>query len=616
MIKRPRIALVSMPFVSALHPSIQIGLLTSIARSRGYAAAGYHFNLDFAQLIGPRLFEALCEVRERRDCEWLFSKEAFGTASPDPNGAYVETFQAGLREVLEPLGKRISDLVAIRDTVVPAYIDYLMELLPWHEIDVVGFTSTFQQNVASFALARRIKSLHPRVVTLFGGSNFEAEMGLELVRTVDVIDFAVIGEADEVFPAFLNAIAESRDPGVIPGIASRRGDNTVQFTPQTPFTRLDENPVPSYDDYFSQALHHGTLSKDEQRSVAIPFESSRGCWWGEKSHCIFCGLNGNMMKFRAKTPSKLLLELSELAKKYGSFHFVAVDNILPTNYFSDVFEEAVTEGLDFEFFYEIKSNLSKEKLRTLRRGGVRWLQPGIESLHSHMLSLMRKGVSGIQNVNTLRWCRHYGISVAWNLLWGFPGEKREDYIEQSELMKRLTHLQPPAGFGPIWMERFSPIFTDAHSFERKTFRPESSYTYVYPKNVDLTQVAYFFEYEFSHRLSESAYEETTAVVHQWQERWKGANKPFLTYRTANDFVQIIDDREGQSSVVELQGLPARIYSACSSEARTAAHLKQMLELSEPAERIADELQALVDHGLTMREGNRFLSLALPSSSWR
>ena len=44
---------------------------------------------------------------------------------------------------------------------------------------------------------------------------------------------------------------------------------------------------------------------------------------------------------------------------------------------------------------------------------------------------MRKGVRAAQNVNLLRWAEVYGISVEWNVLWGFPGEREADYVEQA-----------------------------------------------------------------------------------------------------------------------------------------------------------------------------------------
>ena len=53
------------------------------------------------------------------------------------------------------------------------------------------------------ALARRIKEAYPHVRTVFGGANFDDEMGPEYVRTLPWVDYAVIGEGDEVFPALV-----------------------------------------------------------------------------------------------------------------------------------------------------------------------------------------------------------------------------------------------------------------------------------------------------------------------------------------------------------------------------------------------------------------------------
>ena len=81
---------------------------------------------------------------------------------------------------------------------------------------------------------------------------------------------------------------------------------------------------------------------------------------------------------------------------------------------------------------------------------------------------MRKGVRAGQNINLLRWAQYYGITVSWNILWGFPGESEEDYAEQAALLPDLIHLQPPMSAGRIWMERFSPLFTDHDAFRMRS----------------------------------------------------------------------------------------------------------------------------------------------------
>ena len=117
---------------------------------------------------------------------------------------------------------------------------------------------------------------------------------------------------------------------------------------------------------------------------------------------------------------------------------------------------------DYELFYEIKANLTRDKIRNLYNLGVRHVQPGIESLSTHVLKLMRKGINEIQNVNALRWMNYYGLEVLWNIIYGFPGETESDYQRQRQIIAQIFHLVPPTGVGRIWLERFSPILQRKH----------------------------------------------------------------------------------------------------------------------------------------------------------
>ena len=135
----------------------------------------------------------------------------------------------------------------------------------------------------------------------------------------------------------------------------------------------------------------------------------------------------------------------------------------------------------YEIFYEVKANLRREQLKLMAQAGVTHIQPGIESLSSNVLRLMRKGIRAIQNVNLLRWAQYYDIHVDWNLLWGFPGETEQDYTEQATAIPHLLHLPPPSSANRIWLERFSPLFTEHDTFRFRHRTPERSYRYIYPR---------------------------------------------------------------------------------------------------------------------------------------
>ena len=606
-----------MPFMDSYSPSIQIGLLKAVTARQGFPVRTYHAYLDFAARIGVGYYNALCQHRGTMVGDWLFSLAAFGDAAPDPGADMLDE----LADSLSYLGTSPADarekLIGTRDNDVPAYLDALVDGFSWKDVAVVGFSSTFQQNTASFALARRLKQSYPRIMTIFGGANFEDEMGLELVRAVDCIDAAIIGEGDRAFPRLLAALAAGDGLDQVPGLARREGGQVKMTAPMPATDQLDDLPVPDYDEYFQHAEELGVLPATGHREVWLPIETARGCWWGAKHHCTFCGLNGTTMRFRSKSPERVLDELAEQARRYRNFRFGAVDNILDMAYFGKLFPVLAENETGYEIFYEVKANLSRDQLRLMAHAGVTHIQPGIESLSSNVLRLMRKGARAIQNVNLLRWALYYGIHVDWNLLWGFPGETEQDYAQQAALIPHLRHLPPPVNRARIWLERFSPIFTEQDTFRLRHRTPERSYRYVYPATVDLERVAYFFDYELDGGLPDSTYTDLRRALDDWSGAWADGSQPVLKYWSAPHFVQIYDERlPGQEGSYTLEDTLADLYLACGNQPTTAAAVRRSLDLQLPAEGIQEVFEEFQRLGLMFLDEQFVLALAVPAVTGR
>jgi ribosomal peptide maturation radical SAM protein 1 len=611
------VVLVSMPFMDINRPSIQLGLLKEIVVGSGFPARTLHANLDLAVRIGADQYRALAAHRGRMVGEWLFSVEAFGAAAPDPDGSLLDEFVAELSYLGGSPAEVRRRLLQIRNHDIPAYLDGLVDGYPWAGTRVVGFTSTFQQNTASFALARRLKSRWPALVTVFGGANFDGDMGSELVRSVDCIDLAVIGEGDTALPQLLASLAAGTDPGAVPGVA-RRVDGQVRATPPgPPMDRLDDLPTPDYHEYFRRAETLDLISGAAHRQLWIPFESARGCWWGAKHHCTFCGLNGTTMRFRAKSAQRVLDELAEQARRCRSFRFEAVDNILDPSYLTTLLPALVASRADYEIFYEVKANLNRAQLRLLAQSGVSRLQPGLESLSSHVLRLMRKGVRAAQNVNLLRWARYYGIHVEWNLLWGFPGETTRDYADQAAAIPHLVHLAPPSGAGRIWIERFSPLYTEPDAFPPGSRTPDRSYRYIYPDSVDLDRVAYFFEYNLAAALPDDAYDGLRQAVDGWSRSWRAGHRPVLKYWSAPGFLQIYDGRHaGHEGTYTFDGILSDIYLACTSRPTTASAVSERLGGDPPVAAVQEAFEEFQRRGLMFLDDTLAVALALPAVAGR
>jgi ribosomal peptide maturation radical SAM protein 1 len=608
--RQPALMLVSMPFFTVERPSLQLGLLSALVRERGFHADTLHLTLDFAVRLGVELYESLSEYARHEFGNWLFSTAAFPDEAPDPEGQLL-TLLAPDVERFHPLGGDPAALLRIRSEVVPAFLDQVEQDIDWSRYDVVGFTSTFQQNAASFALARRLKRRHPGIIILFGGANFEGEMGREWVRTLPFIDYAVDGEADDALPELLSALADGRSPGEVPGVIAREAP--AGAAPRKPFDRLDSLPVPSFDEYFARSEMLGLLSPEWRDKVDLPFESSRGCWWGAHHHCTFCGLNGSAMRHRQKTPARVMEELATLAQRYGAFRFSAVDNIMPVDFIGGLMPALHDEGRQYMLFFETKANLMRSDIRALAEAGVGTFQPGLESLSSQVLRLMRKGVRASQNVNVLRWSAHYGVNVLWNILWGFPGETEDDYASQAALIPHLVHLQPPIAAGRISFERFSPFYSDRDLFPVSRLDVPDSLKFIYPDSIRREKVAYYFEHTFRDELPDTAYEAVAGAVEEWKRQWK-EKAPLLTYRWSPGLLHIEDRREPAAPQLYRFGSPlSEIYAAIVDRALSPAVIRERLDLSFDEEEISDALDLFVAKGLVMRDESLYLALALPAT---
>jgi ribosomal peptide maturation radical SAM protein 1 len=597
------IALVAAPFNSFRRPSIQVGLLAAIARECGWTARTHHLFLDFAVMIGSEFYERIANDRGVAVGDWLFSVEAFGRDAPDIGGrAMLAAFDL----------KDAEQLLIVRRDIVPRFVRLAAEEIARSNPSVVGFTSTFQQTAAAIAIARRLRAMLPRARFLFGGANFERDMAAEWIAHVPEVELVLSGEADDSFPALLRAIDAGEGMGAIGGLSWRDAEGTVrQNKPAKMMTALDRNPTPDYSEYFERAEYLGLVQIGLRNDVRIPFESARGCWWGEHSHCVFCGLNALTMKFRSKSPERVWTELAELAERYRSYHFEAVDNIIDRDYRSALLPKLSAADATYDIFYEVKSNLKPDEIRDMADAGIRTIQPGIESLSTPVLKLMRKGVRGLDNVNLLRWSAHYGVAVSWNVLWGFPGEKAEFYAEQADLFRHLHHLQPPSAGLRVWLERYSPLFKDEASFPKTCRKPERSLDFIVPARIDKEAIAYFFEYELENTLADRDFDGMAEAIGVWKEAWMRDWRPQLRYFSSPGVVTIEDSRHApEPRLTRLTGRDARILQALLEKPLSAGRVAEMID--EPLQRVERSLRLLSHEGLIASEGGLHLSLPLPA----
>ena len=613
------VLLINMPWSMPHRPSIQLGILQSVLHRANIAVDVRSFNLTFIDYIacldaGQVTTEHFSFDDYRKVAEenyelglgdWIFAVAPF-RESFEWDEQYLEHFRAsGGRE--EMVGKSLR----LR-ALVPAFLDRCAEEVEAINPRIVGFTSTFSQNVASLVLAKILKLRNPSMQVVFGGGNCDGPMGDALHRAFPWVDVVVRGEGELVLPQLVSdLLGEGVRPQ--PGLCYREGERRVVIAQgEASEVAMDEIPMPTYDEYFER-LRQNAAQAQILPHLSIPFESARGCWWGAKAHCTFCGLNGSSMAFRSKSPELVAKELVNLARKHGRLDFNAVDNIIDMRYFRDFLPLVRDAGYDFKLFYETKANLKKEQLRTMREAGIALIQPGIESFSTPILKLMKKGVTALQNIRLLKWCAELGIEPGWNVIYGFPGEPPEEYDRMASLVKSLTHLTPPALYN-LQLERFSPYHQRPREHGLEITGPKPYYRLIYPADEDtLNDLAYQFDYRYIDGRKPETY---ITALKQSLDDWRadfaaGAN---LSYRRGPGFLLINDRRPSLGGYdYSLRESEARIYLDCDGGATPMTLWKSLQANGETEislEDVEDFLQQMVDLRLMYEEDGQYLSLAV------
>ena len=619
-INNPLVMLINMPWGRIDRPSIQLGILQSVLMKAGIRTEACSFNLTFLDYLGKATaalseedricLNDYCEVGEDNQIvglgDWIFAVPPFQDSSQRDEQYLNYVSATGTPRAL------LAKAVRMRKLVRP-FLDLCVAEVLSMSPRIVGFSTTFSQNAPSLVLAKLLKSHDPSIHVIFGGSNCDGPMGEALHHAFPWVDTVVRGEAERVLPQLVRDIFSGRVRAQ-PGLCYRENGERIVIDQASSDIPMDEVPLPNYDEFFER-LSRSDSCAEIRPHLIIPFESARGCWWGAKKHCTFCGLNGSSMAFRSKSPELVLEELLIQARKYGQLNFYAVDNILDMRYIRDVLPRLRDSEYDFTLFYETKANLKKDHVRAMRQVGVMTIQIGIESFSTPILKLMEKGATALQNIRLLKWCAEFGINAEWNFIYGFPHEPSAEYDRMADLMKSLTHLQPPTFVSQIEVERFSPHFERPHEFGLKLLGPRGFYEFVYPCDDKLrADLAYIFDYAHEDGRNPNDYlTKLNEQVDYWKNEFR--DDGVLEWRRGPGFLSIRDRRPGLDKYdYSLADTEARIYLACD-EGASALDVWNSLRAegttAVDAEEVEDFLDEMTAARLMYKEDGLYLSLAVP-----
>ena len=484
---------------------------------------------------------------------------------------------------------------------------------------ILAVSSIYSQTNASLAIIKRVKELDPSITTIMGGYNVSGEAGMALLRNFPSLDYVSFGEGDETIVEVCRNILDKKGAPMPYGIVGRN-DPVPDPIPYRMTRDMDTVMTPEYRDFFREKelamngffgdIFNGTgINLD----TVIFLEGSRGCWWGQRKACAFCGLNGLTDVYREKSVEHFHDELKKTMRRYPGARIQLSDNVLSNNMIRNLLPMMSADEEEYRVLTEIKTHLSSAEIKMLAKAGFDCVQPGIESLNDHLLELMGKGSTAVQNIAILKYTGSLGIYPVWNMLYGTPGEERIDYEQTMELIPLIHHLQPPTLACGIQFNRFSRYGTSPEEYGLE-LKPAAVTQLSYKGNDDLIMNmgsalvltgGPFYDIK---KQNADLYVELDKAVRDWHSIFFSQPRPHLVMNENILGIAILDSRPvAQTPRLFLLGLKARIYRL----AWEPISLRKICEAlpDDTEEDIRKCLDELVSQKLMISISGRYLALA-------
>jgi len=631
------VVLVSMPWAPASEPSHGLAILRSCLLRAGHSAEVFHANSHFLRWVS---FETSQFVA---DC-WGLNEFVFTKVLDD------EMDEAQLRALVSEAGVRASarghvkyqsvaalcDLfLTLRQNIVPDFLDACAEHILCKNPMLVGFTCMFDQTIASAALARLLKRRAPDLRIAMGGYALEGPPGDVAAKAFPWIDYLVRGDGEEAICDLVQRATSFTMAATTGSFAvradenrplSRGGDLRVFGSDQNRLIRgpsidLNTNPPPDYTDWFLdiETLEQG--HKIAVRPEALYVENSRGCWWGQHKHCVFCGIDEETLKYRNKSPEVVLKMLHTLRDRHGcNVTFRFTDYIFPRAFYDTLLPKLAEVKPRFRLTGEIKANQTRERMQLFADAGFCELQPGIESFSTPVLRAMDKGVRGIDNVALLKYGYLNRIVIHYNFLFGFPADQLDDYDQMVEQVPLLYHLTPPISRSEVMVTRFAPLQvsperfgTDPHLTHHDCYDVLFSDRFRRRYGFELDDYCYYFHrnFHFNPDLTR-AYRVLVDQINHWKAQHND-RAVSLEYTLDDDQrITICDSRFGAEVKYQLPEATGRAYLASDERPTNISRLVQVMaeKFGYSSSETDRALRELAELRLTWHEDDFIFGIAI------
>ena len=297
-------------------------------------------------------------------------------------------------------------------------------------------------------IAREAKRLYPDKPVILGG--WHPSLLPEQTLAAPYVDVVVQGQGEDAMLEVVERIAAAESLEGVPGVGYKQ-DGQLRMNPPREMRLLADMPRKAYElaDFDAYERICGRRWAMYTSSLACPY------------NCSFCtNAAVYQRQWNALPAEQVAEETSDLVARYGlELLWIVDDNFLvDTHRAVAIAEGLVRKGVKFDWSVQATANLvnklSIDELKLLRRAGLSQICQGSESGSQAVLKGMTKDFQGLDDIReSARKCVAADIRPSFNLIFGFPGEGREEQRETIRFVMEFCRRYPTVEF---WTNMFTP----------------------------------------------------------------------------------------------------------------------------------------------------------------
>jgi len=235
------------------------------------------------------------------------------------------------------------------------------------------------------------------------------------------------------------------------------------------------------------------LDKYFTPEIVMPYQTSRGCYWGK---CTFCDQDFGQ-EFNVKDIKKVISEMKELKEKYNISKYEFIDESLSPTYLEEFSKELNKTDIQPNFFFDarLETQFSEKILENASKAGARMIMWGLESGSKKIMESMNKGIDLDKRFDILRFANKFGI---WNfafIFFGYPLETVDDARETIKMLGDNHDIINSYGRSVFTMGKHSKIAIEPKEFgitkiipDKDEFSPSIDFECIGMKKDELNEI--------------------------------------------------------------------------------------------------------------------------------